>query len=483
MHHWGDSIESAVEEARNTMMKRIKDQRAPLQPGGDKLTSALKSSSMFKSLEFFFNNPIMSTIQKYNPLNIFMDAIEGGISDALVETGTNINLTEDSVWTKILGILAEFFIQEGENIMRLFEDLKTRITSIVTDFNKAKVEANAILGDAFWTFFDSIKILVVQLWKLLTALIDGILDLVAQELPVPIINELWKDFAEQPFTIVNIFTYVGALVMNIVSISLNGKLPFEAWGDPRQTMRDVVANTKALEKQGVSASLKEEGFQTNLPTSAQQLDPSGASPQSVPKDASEEILQAEADKIWSQTSNAVNFLTTGATLISTLLGCLTIANEKGAESAQQMINEDMNRMYKTQGEDFFLGSQYQEILRRKRDNKVSFKGIEYGIQNAQFVMDVFQIVPRCVSLGIYDDLLRTNTPFKKSQGALIDHNVRISEAVFIFATFISSHVLKFIRGAVNGRCLSPLSWTAARAASSLLCHAVLYRAPTPSPIK
>ncbi|KAJ4303815.1 hypothetical protein N0V90_002716 [Kalmusia sp. IMI 367209] len=440
MHNWGDSINTVIENTRSNLSTYIKDQRAPLQPNGDKFTDATRST-LLSQLDFLFNNPIISTIEKYNPLTIFMDAVTGGISDALAETGTSLSLTGDSVWTKILTILADFFVQEGENFTRLLEDTCTRISDVVADFSKAKQEVNALLGDAFWTLFDSIKILIVQLWKLITALIDGIMDLVAQELPVPIVKDLWEDFAEQPFSIINIITYVAAQIFNIISITMNNKLPFESWGDPRQTLRDFVAGTKAQGKNaGRTASLSADALAASLSL---------------------------------RTANACNVFTTFSTLGSMLLSGLLIANEKGSASTRQEVNDEYQKLVAKQAEGWNQGEAIR-LLDKDRSIDAGAASWEWHIQNTMFACDVVQIVPRFVALSVYTDLIRTNEPFKKGQTDI--DGTKATQALMLISSIIDCGArglaVAFTRGTMPATSLVATKLEALKTAGSTRLDAI-----------
>jgi hypothetical protein len=245
MHQWGDSIDSVIEDARSTASKHVQDNRPLLQPSGTEPLDLFKLHKVNNTLDFYFHNPIAATISKFNPVTILTNAVEWGFEDALAESDYTLDLSTRSVWTKLAEIFAEFLVKETDNFQRLITEITDRCSAVLEDFSRFQGELTSFLGDAFWTMFDAIKIVAVQLWNLITDLIDAIMDLMQKEMKIPFIADLWQEFAEQPFTLWNVVSYVCAKILNIISLSTTGKLPFEAWGDPRIAMRKLVSSTRA----------------------------------------------------------------------------------------------------------------------------------------------------------------------------------------------------------------------------------------------
>jgi len=397
MQKWGDSIDSVIEDARTSASQFIKDDRPQLQPNGTNPLEPFNSPVFNKCLDFFFNNPIASTIQKYNPVMLLMDAIEGGVEDALAESDYTLDLAGRSVWTKLIEIIADFFEQEKDNFQRLITEIAQRCEAVVADFSRFKEEVTNFLGDAFWTMFDAIKILVVQLWKLITALIDAIMDLIRQEVKIPLIADLWEEFAEQPFTLWNVSTYVCALVLNIISQSTTGKLPFEAWGDPRPSMRKLVNSTRARSKVDIGSAPHIKATQDGIHTA----------------DVSDSEQLKNGEQQWQKWADYTNLIVNVATLVSGLMGTLEIANKSGSAAAQKQERMAFNKEVQAKL-DGKLPGERQPLIPKRNQSGIT-EGWARLFQNIQFGCDAFQILAQVVAIAAYSDLCGTNTPFKDSQ--------------------------------------------------------------------
>ena len=458
MNNWGDTINSKIEDARTSMKKHIDDDRPPLQPNNTNPLTPFKSPILNKALDFYFHNPIAAAIQKYNPATMLLSAIEGGIEDALADSDYALDTNGKSVWTKLIKIISDFFVQEGDNFMRLMTEIADRCGAVMADFSRVGQEIKSLLGDAFWTMFDAIKILIVQLWKLLTALIEAIMDLMVQEMKIPLIADLWEDFAEQPFTLWNVTSYVFALMLNIISLSTTNKLPFEAWGDPRTSMRQLVSNTRA--RSNVTASTAH----------------SVAAPQAVPQikamqdnmhvadvTANDETRRKQGQDQWQTWSDLTSLVMNGATFISGLMGALQLANKSGDEAANAQQQRDVDADIRNRI-DSNVPRESTPLMAKKAtyDASALTNSWTYLFQNIQFVCDAFQITAQVTAIAAYADIGYNNSAFKNAQSPSFGVQASVEPTVSMVAWTLT---LLSRRSKVYS--YSQRSWTAVPAVSAL----------------
>jgi hypothetical protein len=133
----------------------------------------------------------------------------------------------------VLDFITTFISSLGTNadLSKAISDVKSDVGNLFTAQGLANLMTNAMD-----TIIDIIKLLVVGAVAVTKAFFDGLIiaisdfinDVVTalnQTIEIPILSELYQFLFDQPLTLLNVFTLIGALVINIVYRAIRGKYP------------------------------------------------------------------------------------------------------------------------------------------------------------------------------------------------------------------------------------------------------------------
>lgn len=200
-------------------MKYVNDTRPEVSKDD---VSASVINKIAKAFDFLFHNPIASALAKYNPLTMLINAAEEGIAETFADLG--IKLPEISP-KAISDAVEAFFEKEGEKLVGLLVGMAETLSQVVQDPSKLPSVLSEIFSAALWIIVDAIKGLIIAIYDVITDIFDVAFKAVDYELSLGIISDLWKDFADQPLSILNVVTYLAAHVLNLITLVVHGKLP------------------------------------------------------------------------------------------------------------------------------------------------------------------------------------------------------------------------------------------------------------------
>ncbi|KAM6506273.1 hypothetical protein FSOLCH5_014460 [Fusarium solani] len=93
-----------------------------------------------------------------------------------------------------------------------------------------------LLGDAFWTLLDAIKIVLTNAVGAIPEIMTELWKVISSPIKIPIISTIWSVFmgSDTPLTILNAMTTIPSWALNIYAGTVYGKMPFdpEVFGDP-----------------------------------------------------------------------------------------------------------------------------------------------------------------------------------------------------------------------------------------------------------
>ncbi|KAF2001297.1 hypothetical protein P154DRAFT_619613 [Amniculicola lignicola CBS 123094] len=313
-----DFMAANVKKMQDALQSTVHDHRAPISKDPSGLLDALKEP--LKVLKCIASNPIAALWDKFNPINILMNIVMEAIEEEL----PGFQPTLPPAVSKLLDVIKNLLEDEGENIVCLLMDIKDKLWVAVQDPNQLGRSLFELLGDSLWTLFDALKVLLFAAMEIIVAVIDLIWDVLSAEWHLGFISEMWKDFTGTPMTLLNLVTWLGAHFMNLVSLILFERLPFEVAGDPNTLFQKLATSPRKFLRSADGPQRKpvasEKGFMEAEPKV-------------------EHMSEYTYNQIMAWTTLSSQFAASGATLCSFIEICGTDAAAEAAKNASKDISK------------------------------------------------------------------------------------------------------------------------------------------------
>jgi hypothetical protein len=113
-----------------------------------------------------FDNPVISLINTYNPLNFLVDSVVSELEDLI--TIPDIGSLMSSISDKIGSLMGDEF----NNILRFLEDFADKAAEALEDPSQLGKKALEFLEDTFWTLWDAIKKVFVAAYEMMVAIFE-----------------------------------------------------------------------------------------------------------------------------------------------------------------------------------------------------------------------------------------------------------------------------------------------------------------------
>ncbi|KAF5647296.1 putative RNA-directed DNA polymerase from transposon X-element [Fusarium sp. NRRL 52700] len=224
-------------------------------------------SDMKSSGGSILDNPIISNLLKFNPLRWIMEAITEEIGDDVQIPSLNINIGPQLLQT----LKKQFDI--------LFGFLKRSWSSFeaaIGQPNDVMEHLYNIFEDGFWTIFDSLKAIILEIYGLVMNSFDAIRSFCQGRWKIPFVTDLWEELTGTDFTLINFVSYIGAQILELPNLTskpvLEGhglanilnfeekEIPtlfpaklakdIEAYGDSSLSLRSQLTATSTDQRQG-----------------------------------------------------------------------------------------------------------------------------------------------------------------------------------------------------------------------------------------
>jgi len=215
------TLTDGIKTVEDKIRPYVKDTRPPTPTMSSTLNNIVNDV-----MGWVFDNPIMGLYMKYNVVQWFMEAGKEYYSASIKVPSL------DAVNEIITEIIPHLVGEELNNVLRLIEDLQAKMKDISLDLSKVPSDIFALIQDAFWTFWDAVKFIVVTSYDVLAALLRQMFEFWKGVWKIPMFTPLYEDFTGQEFSLLNAGTYFVAGVLNLYFIAKEGKTPFGALGDP-----------------------------------------------------------------------------------------------------------------------------------------------------------------------------------------------------------------------------------------------------------
>ncbi|KAG5753245.1 hypothetical protein H9Q70_004091 [Fusarium xylarioides] len=156
------------------------------------------------------DNPIISNLLKFNPLSWIMEAIAEEIGDDVQIPSLNINIGSQLLQT----LKNQFDI--------LFGFLKRSWSSFEAAIGQPSdvmEHLYNIFKDGFWTIFDSLKAIILDIYGLVMNSFDAIRNFCQGKWKIPFMTDLWEELTGTDFTLINFVSYIGAQILELQNLS------------------------------------------------------------------------------------------------------------------------------------------------------------------------------------------------------------------------------------------------------------------------
>ncbi|KAJ3458996.1 hypothetical protein MRS44_015069 [Fusarium solani] len=132
--------------------------------------------------------------------------------------------------------IGKIFDEEASNIVTLLTDVLNKFTAVFDGQVNVFEALSQLLGDAFWTLLDAIKIVLTNAVGAIPEIMTELWKVISSPIKIPIISTIWSVFmgSDTPLTILNAMTTIPSWALNIYAGTVYGKMPFdpEVFGDP-----------------------------------------------------------------------------------------------------------------------------------------------------------------------------------------------------------------------------------------------------------
>lgn len=208
-----DSLSDLLLDARQKLKQYVDDPRQV--PESD----APKKKSFFAKL---LDNPIIKALLKFNPLSWIIEAITEEV--------------DTSSWTmpnlkKFQELLSKHAVMGVEGLVNciynILEALVVGGGDAITNPSKFKAIVKRVFQTSAWELFDAVETVALSLYDMLIDVFDLLFEFLTGEWVIPGLTDLWEDLTGQSFSILGFITYIPAVMLNLTTMLINGKLPFD----------------------------------------------------------------------------------------------------------------------------------------------------------------------------------------------------------------------------------------------------------------
>ncbi|KAI0392805.1 hypothetical protein F5Y17DRAFT_336924 [Xylariaceae sp. FL0594] len=176
-----------------------------------------------KALESLLDNPVVRYILNFNPIRI--------ITDWLLDSfNFEVSIPD----------FGQFAANIGDLLISMADDASTSLFELLGSLQQEAIEfilnpcpesfvsmPKHMLGRVLTEVVRLLQRVMGDVMKTATLLMEHAKELFAQEWKVPYLTDLWEAFSGQPFSLINYASYVLAALFNLVSMLVEGRLPFE----------------------------------------------------------------------------------------------------------------------------------------------------------------------------------------------------------------------------------------------------------------
>ena len=275
----------------------IKAQLEQWIPDSREAPSTGESNFLTKLIGFIFDNPIVRLLGQFNPLGWVLKQA-GDIF------GDEFQLPDLSgLFGVVIAALGKTFNEESKNIVRLLTDFMKKFTAVFDGKTNVFTAIGQLLGDAFWTLFDAIRIIVTNVVEVIPKIVSEFWKVLTSPIKLPIISTLWEVFlgSDTPLTFLNALTIIPSWVLNIYSGTKYGKMPFDSnvFGNPDRWFPSKDQVTTWLRPRSAapkSFSLRKRSF-------SQSSDDASSAKRSAQAQNSDEAASRLSDKVGDDSSH------------------------------------------------------------------------------------------------------------------------------------------------------------------------------------
>lgn len=166
------------------------------------------------------NNPILKALLSFNPMTWVMEAINE-------ETGDSIKLPSFPFLSTLSSTAVKVGLSGLKRIIVLFERLFENLVAVVSDPSRAEDVLLDSCRAGFWSAFEGVKEIVLELYGLVVALFRDLDTFLNDVWVLPGLTDLWYDYTGMDFSLMNLMTYILA---QIIEIFYDGKKAvFDGW--------------------------------------------------------------------------------------------------------------------------------------------------------------------------------------------------------------------------------------------------------------
>jgi hypothetical protein len=174
------TVKDGISYAEDTLKQYVADTR-PL-PKGPSDPTAMPGDG----LSWLFDNPVMTMLQKLNPLSILTEAATEAFGD---------DLKVPDIWPLVSAFtdaIPNLLSTEFANVMRLVEDFGSKFEQFVKDPSSAGQLAKDLLGDVLWTLIDAITAVIDAVMEILSGVISAGINIVSQTWKIPFVTSIYE---------------------------------------------------------------------------------------------------------------------------------------------------------------------------------------------------------------------------------------------------------------------------------------------------
>jgi len=206
------SLESLFTDAEEVLFGSLEKFREPDTPRQETAAERL--------VKRILNSPIVKLILKYNPLQWILEGMGEGLSEAFSDSllpdikplAEAVGATVDElleVFLTAFGQIVDALIQSGTDLLQNPSEM---LRIIVTAVKKT-----------FRTVFHATRDAVLVAVDCIIRMVHAIPALLSATWTIPGLTDLWKDWTDQDFSIINFLTYGPAVILDILTLAMPEK--------------------------------------------------------------------------------------------------------------------------------------------------------------------------------------------------------------------------------------------------------------------
>lgn len=171
--------------------------------------SEITSNNASSSKSGFFDNPIILALMKFNPISWILETLEEELSSSVIvpEMSFSGNSNAAHSLASFTNVIAAFFDKFRDIIVAAPETLASSVLDS--------------LKTAFWSIFEAFKTALLGFIDILVQSFQTIISFITTEWVIPDFTDLWYDFTNCKFSLMNFFTYILAQFFELFSDSDN----------------------------------------------------------------------------------------------------------------------------------------------------------------------------------------------------------------------------------------------------------------------